>query len=65
MQIKCNTPVAITMTEESVAFTMTENLLFNQFSDVERGLSKASVELLLGYCEVLGMDPNEILKYRH
>lgn len=36
----------------------------NHISDVERGLSKASVELLLGYCEVLGMDPNEILKYK-
>lgn len=28
LQIKCNTPVAITMTEESVAFTMTENFTF-------------------------------------
>lgn len=30
LQIKCNTPVAITMTEESVAFTMTENQLLRQ-----------------------------------
>lgn len=36
----------------------------NHISDVERGLSKASVELLLGYCEVLGMDPNEVLKIK-
>jgi transcriptional regulator with XRE-family HTH domain len=35
----------------------------NHISDVERGLSKASVELLLGYCEILDLDANTILAY--
>ena len=35
----------------------------NHISDVERGLSKASVELLLGYCEILDLDPNTILTF--
>lgn len=36
----------------------------NHISDVERGLSKASIELLLGYCEILNVDPNTILDYK-
>ncbi len=30
-------------------------------SNVERGKASASVELLMGYCEVLGVTPNELL----
>lgn len=37
----------------------------NHISAIERGVSKASVELLLGYCEVLETEPNEILKFDH
>lgn len=33
----------------------------NHVSAVERGVSKASVEMLLGYCKCLDMTPNEIL----
>lgn len=35
----------------------------NHLGAVERGVSKASVEMLLGYCECLNMTPNEILGY--
>ena len=35
----------------------------NHISAVERGVSKASVEMLLGYCEKLGTTPNDILGY--
>ena len=35
----------------------------NHISAVERGLSKASVKMLLGYCEKLGITPNDILGY--
>lgn len=33
----------------------------NHISAIERGISKASVELLLGYCCKLDMTPNELL----
>lgn len=33
----------------------------NHISTVERGLSQASIKMLLGYCEKLGVTPNEIL----
>ena len=36
----------------------------NQISAIECGQSKASVELLLGYCRKLGMTPNDILGFR-
>lgn len=32
-------------------------------SAIERGVSKASVDTLLGYCQVLGMTPDMILDY--
>lgn len=35
----------------------------NHISAVERGVSKASVEMLLGYCKKLEMTPNMILGY--
>ena len=35
----------------------------NHISAVERGLSKASVKMLLGYCKKLGITPNDILGY--
>ena len=35
----------------------------NHISTVERGLSQASIKMLLGYCEKLGITPNEILGY--
>lgn len=35
----------------------------NHISGIERGTSKMSVDLLLGYCKVLDMTPNEILGY--
>lgn len=33
----------------------------NHISAIERGVSKASVEMMLGYCKKLNMTPNEIL----
>jgi len=36
----------------------------NQVNSVELGKSKASVELLLGYCKVLKVTPNELLGYK-
>ena len=35
----------------------------NYISAVERGLSKASVKMLPGYCEKLNVTPNGILGY--
>lgn len=35
----------------------------NHISAVERGESKASVQMLLGYCDKLGVTPNDILGY--
>ena len=34
----------------------------NHIHQVETGKSKASVEVLLGYCDKLGITPNEILQ---
>ncbi len=34
----------------------------NHIHQVETGKSKASVEILLGYCDKLGITPNEILQ---
>lgn len=34
----------------------------NHIHQVEKGKSKASVEILLGYCDKLGITPNEILQ---
>ena len=34
----------------------------NHISDVERGVSKASVRMLLDYCEKIGITPNDILE---
>ena len=36
----------------------------NHISAVERGVCKASVELLLGYCALLDVEPNKILDYK-
>ena len=36
----------------------------NHISAVERGVCKASIELLLGYCEIINVDPNTILDYK-
>ena len=35
----------------------------NHVSAIERGVSKASIECLLGYCERLNMTPNDILLF--
>lgn len=35
----------------------------NHISAVERGVSKPSVECLLGYCDRIGVTPNDILQY--
>ena len=35
----------------------------NHISAIERGVSKASVHVLLGYCNKLNITPNDILKY--
>lgn len=39
------------------------NLTKNHISAVERGVSQASVKMLLGYCKKLNMTPNEILGF--
>ena len=39
------------------------NLTKNHISAVERGVSQASVKMLLGYCKKLDMTPNEILGF--
>lgn len=41
----------------------TTGLSKNHISAVERGISKASVKMLLGYCEKLNVTPNDILGY--
>lgn len=41
----------------------TTGLTKNHISDVERGLSQASIKMLIGYCEKLGITPNDILGY--
>lgn len=33
----------------------------NHISAIERGVSKGSIDTLLGYCRALGMTPNDIL----
>ena len=38
------------------------NMSKNHISAIERGVAKASIDLLLIYCEVLEMTPNEILQ---
>lgn len=35
----------------------------NHISAIERGISKPSVDFLLGYCNRLGVTPNDILEY--
>lgn len=35
----------------------------NHISAVERGVSQASIKMLLGYCKKLDMSPNEILGF--
>ena len=35
----------------------------NHISAVERGVSKPSISMLLGYCEKLNVTPNDILGY--
>ena len=35
----------------------------NHISAVERGVSKPSIEMLLGYCDKLELTPNDILGY--
>lgn len=36
----------------------------NHISAIERGICKASVEVMLGYCEMLDTDPTSILNYK-
>lgn len=43
--------------------TETTGLTKNHISALERGVSKPSVETLLGYCERLNSTPNEILGF--
>lgn len=44
---------------------MTEatGLTKNHISAVERGVSKASIHMLLGYCRKTGTTPNDVLGY--
>lgn len=49
----------VTQQEMSVTIGISKN----HISKVERGESKASVSMLLGYCQKLNMYPNEILGY--
>lgn len=44
---------------------MTEatGLTKNHISAVERGVSKASIHMLLGYCKKIGITPNDVLGY--
>ena len=49
----------VTQNEMSKAIDMSKN----QISALECGQSKASIELLIGYCKKLSMTPNEILGY--
>lgn len=39
------------------------DLTKNHISAVERGVSQASIKMLLGYCKKLNMTPNEILEF--
>ena len=48
----------ITQAEMAAATGMSKN----QISAIERGQSKASVELLLNYCRKCGVTPNELLQ---
>jgi transcriptional regulator, araC family len=41
----------------------TTGLTKNHISAVERGVSKASIRMLIGYCEKIGITPNDILGY--
>ena len=41
----------------------TTGLSKNHISAVERGVSKASIKMLLGYCKKLNVTPNDILGY--
>lgn len=41
----------------------TTGLTKNHISAIERGVSKPSIELLLGYCKKIGITPNDILGY--
>lgn len=41
----------------------TTGLTKNHISAVERGVSKASIRMLIGYCEKIGTTPNDILGY--
>ena len=50
----------ITQLEMSKATDMSKN----QISAIECGQSKASVDLLLGYCKKLGMTPNDLLGFQ-
>ena len=49
----------VTQLEMSKATDMSKN----QISAIECGQSKASVELLLGYCKKLDMTPNDMLGF--
>ena len=49
----------VTQQEMAAATGMSKN----HISAIERGVSKASVTLLLGYCRKLSMRPNEILMF--
>ncbi len=50
------------VTQEAVAKKC--GMTKNHLSKVERNQSKASVELLLAYCETSEMSPNEVLGYK-
>ena len=39
------------------------DLTKNHISAVERGVSQASIKMLLGYCKKLNVTPNEILEF--
>ena len=49
------------MTQKEVA--VISGITEHHLSAIERGVSKASVEVLLSYCNALKMTPNDILGY--
>lgn len=49
------------ITQEEVAKII--GISKQHLSAVERGVNKASIEMLLGYCKALDITPNEILGY--
>lgn len=49
------------VTQKEMAYAI--GISKNHISAIERGLYKASIYMLLGYCDKLGVSPDEILCY--